>query len=487
MDNRNQDIPTDDITSLVPDDKRKVSLRASTWDGAFYSGMVGFGELYFIPLLNALKATNYQVGVFAAIPQLCVAFSQFISIEIIERIRHRKGIVLAGASTQALMLGVIGVMLLMGKLDPWIAILLVSIYFSVNGIAIPAWNSLIGDLTQGIDRGEYFGKRNGICQVLLFLALLAAGGILQSYDTLGVPLKGFVIIMLISMACRIVSVAFLSIHFDVPYRKIEGAYFSFWDFVRRTPQSNFAHFTFFMMAISFCVNISGPFFAIYMLRDLEWTYWQYTIGQGVSVLIQFVSMRRWGIVADRYGNMLVMRITAVLLPLLPIMWLFSRNYYYLLFLMFLSGLSWGGWALSSGNFFFDAVTPQKRARCSAYLNFFSCIGVFLGAMFGAYITTHVPQTVHLGAISFTFFSVLQAAFLISGLLRFIAMIIFMPITHEVREVCKPDTKEMILMMTNVRPVMGGMFELFTGGGVRVIGKLFKNRKGRNNNGKEEEE
>jgi MFS family permease len=487
MDTRNQDITGDDITSLVPDDKRKVSLRASTWDGAFYSGMVGFGESFFILLMNALKATNYQVGVFAALPQLCVAFSQFISIEIIERIRHRKGIVLAGASTQALMLGVIGIMLLMGKLNPWIAILLVSIYFSVNGIAIPAWNSLIGDLTQGIDRGEYFGKRNGICQVMLFLAFLAAGLTLQRCDTLAVPLKGFAIIILISMACRIFSVGFLAIHFDVPYRKIEGAYFSFWDFIRRTPQSNFAHFTFFMMAINFCVSISGPFFAIYMRQDLGWSYWQYTIGQGVSVLIQFVSMRRWGIVADRYGNMLVMRITAVLLPLLPIMWLFSRNYYYLMFLMFLSGLSWGGWALSSGNFFFDAVTPQKRARCSAYLNFFACIGVFLGAMFGGYITTHVPQTVHLGAISFTFFSVLQAAFLISGLLRFIAMIIFMPITHEVREVRKPDTKDMILTMTSVRPVTGVIFELFTGGGRKVIGSLFKNRKGRNYNGKEGEE
>ena len=139
-----------------------------------------------------------------------------------------------------------------------------------------------------------------------------------------------------------------------------------------------------------------------MLRDLHWTYWQYAIGQGISVLIQFGTMHRWGIVADRYGNRLVMWVTADLLPILPIMWLFSRNYYYLLFLMLLSGLSWGGWALSAGNFFFDAVTPQKRARCSAYFNFFNCIGVFLGAMAGGFITTHSPQTVNLGAFSFTF-------------------------------------------------------------------------------------
>ena len=47
-----------------------------------------------------------------------------------------------------------------------------------------------------------------------------------------------------------------------------------------------------------------------MLRDLHWTYWQYAIGQGISVLIQFGTMHRWGIVADRYGNRLVMWVTA---------------------------------------------------------------------------------------------------------------------------------------------------------------------------------
>ncbi|MCD6216473.1 MFS transporter [bacterium] len=480
MDERNSDKYINDTSTLVPDDKRQTSLRASVWDGSFYSGMVGFGELYYIPLLNALKATNYQVGLFAALPQLCVAFSQFISIEIIERVRNRKLIILGGASTQAVILGVIGFTLLAGKLNPWIFILFASIYFTFNGIAIPAWNSLIGDLTQGIDRGIYFGKRNGLCQVVLFLSLLSAGLLLQRCDNLGVPLKGFVIILMIAMACRLVSVGFLARHFNVPYRKVEGSYFSFWDFIRRTKQSNFAHFTFFMAAMTFCVNISGPFFAIYMLRDLEWTYWQYTLAQGVSVLIQFLSMPRWGNIADRYGNKAVMRITSVLLPILPILWLFTRNYYCLISIMFLSGLAWGGWALSAGNFFFDSVTPQKRARCSAYLNFFNCIGIFLGALTGGFITTHVPQTVHLGAISFTFFSVLQAAFLTSGLLRFIAVTIFMPIVHEVREVSKPDTREMILMMASVRPVVGVKFQLFTGGGKKVISKLFKNSRNKNN-------
>ncbi|MFH1515100.1 MAG: MFS transporter [bacterium] len=479
MDDTNNDNYLDDPSELVPEDKRQTSLRASVWDGGFYSCMVGFGELYYIPLINALNATNFQIGLFAALPQLCVAFSQFISIEVIERFRRRKGIILTGATTQAIMLGVIGITLLSDKINPWLLILFASIYFSVNGIAIPAWNSLIGDLTQGIDRGKYFGKRNGLCQVLLFLALLTAGLILQRFDNMGIPLKGFVIIMLISMVCRISSVGFLARHYDVPYRKIEDSYFSFWDFIKRSKQSNFAHFTFFISVLTFCANISGPFFAIYMLRELGWSYWEYTIAQGVSVLTQFVSMPRWGIVADRYGSLSVMRITSVLIPIMPIMWLFSRNYYYLLGLMFLSGLAWGGWALATGNFFFDAVTPQKRARCSAYLNFFNCTGVFLGALTGGYITTHVPQTVNFGAISFTFFSVLQAAFLTSGLLRFITISIFMPGIREVREVSKPDTKEMILMMTSVRPVTGSKFELLNVRVRKVVSEIFRNRKNHN--------
>ena len=233
MNEINSDKVNNDTSTLVPDDKRKTSLRASVWDGSFYSGMVGFGELYFIPLINALKATNYQVGLFAALPQMCVAFSQFISIEIIERVRNRKLIILGGATTQAVVLGIIALTLLTSKLTPWLFVILASIYFTVNGIAIPAWNSLIGDLTQGIDRGKYFGKRNGLCQIILFLSLMSAGLILQHYDNLEMHLKGFILILLIAMICRLFSVGFLARHYSVPYRKVEGAYFSFWDFCMR--------------------------------------------------------------------------------------------------------------------------------------------------------------------------------------------------------------------------------------------------------------
>lgn len=167
------------------------------------------------------------------------------------------------------------------------------------------------------------------------------------------------------------------------------------------------------------------------------------------------------------------------MPVLPILWLFSSNYFYILFLMILSGLAWAGWALATGNFIFDAVTPQKRARCSAYLNFFACLGIFFGSLIGGYITTHVPQTVDLGIMKLTFFSVLQYAFLVSGILRMLVVITFMPSIHEVRDVEKPKASDMFMMLTHIKPVHGGLFEPFTGSGRKLLAGFLKSKKNNN--------
>lgn len=476
MPDEHQEITRDDITAQIPEDKRARSLRASVWDGAFFSAMLGFGEVYFIPMLYAIKASNYFVGLFSAIPQLCVAFFQFLAIFIVERYRYRKRVILMGASTQALMLGIIVIGLLATKHDPWFFVIVASVYYSVNGLAVPAWNSLLGDLTRSEDRGKYFGYRNGLCAFVVFIALLFGGWIIQRFDNLGSSIVGFAAIMFIAMICRFISVAFLGLHYDVPYTQVKDSYFSFWAFIKRSPKSNFAHFTYFVAFMNLSVMIAGPFFAIYMLRDVGMTYMQYTIAQGVSVVAQFIAMRRWGPFADRYGNRMVLRLTSIIMPILPIMWLFGKNYFYILFLMVLSGLSWAGWALSSGNFIFDAVSPQKRARCSAYLNVFACTGVFFGALIGGYITTHVPQTIDLGITKITFFSVLQSSFLVSGIVRMLVVLIFMPSIREVREVPHPKATDMFMMLTNIKPVYGGFFEPFTGSGRKLIAGILKSKK-----------
>jgi len=458
----------------IPDAKRRRSLKYSIWDASFYAAMVGLAETYFIPLMLAIGATSYQVGVYTAAPQVCIAFSQFVSLMLVERLRKRKRIVVGGVFAQTLMLGLILAGTASGKFSPWYFIVLASMYFASNGLVLPAWNSLIGDLTTPEDRGRYFGRRSSISGPVTFAAMAAGGLVLERFAGRGTPLTGFAIIMAAALVSRLGSVYSLVRHYDAPYKTVKDSYFSFMQFIRRSPKSNFAHFVFFQSIMNFATQMASPFFAVYMLRDLKFSYVEYMVAQGVFQIMQFMMMRRWGPLADRFGNRVILRITGSMMPLLPILWLFSKDLWYIILIQIIAGTAWAGWLLATTNFVFDAVTPPKRARCAAYLNFFNSAGIFAGAMLGAFLSAHPVHDIDTGALKLTFFSSLEFIFVLSGLLRFVNVYFLMPAVHEPRDIgAVPAARELFLMLIHVRPLTGGHFEPYTGdyqnGGKEVTG------------------
>ena len=70
-------------------------------------------------------------------------------------------------------------------------------------------------------------------------------------------------------------------------------------------------------------------------------------------------MPLWGKIADRFGNVKVMRLTGLLIPIVPVLFMFSPNQYYLMVIQIYSGFVWAGFSLSSSNFVFDK-TQQKE-------------------------------------------------------------------------------------------------------------------------------
>ncbi len=446
----------------IPERKRKRSLKYSIVDGCGYAAMIGFGETYFIPLLVAIGATNYQIGLFTSAPQAFVAFSQFAGIFFVERFTRRKRIVVAAAAMQSVFLLTLCILALFGSLSPMLFLLLSIVYYTVNGVGIPAWNSLIGDLTTDDDRGEYFGKRNGLAQVLTFLAVAAGGLILQYFSKHDSAVNGFAIILFAAFLSRLVSVYGLSRHYDAPFRPVRDSSLGFLQFIRQSRESNFAHFVFIAGLMTFAVQFSSPFFAVYMLRDLHFDYLHYTLAQGMFIVSQFLAMRRWGPFSDRFGNRLVLQISGTIITFIPLLWFLTKEFNYIILIQLVSGLTWAGWQLASANFIFDAVTPPQRARYAAYMNFFNSTGFCLGNLAGAVVAAHAPDTLTTGAITIIFYSPLQFIFLCSTLLRATFVFMFMPTVHEVRNVEKPSSREIFMNLWHIRPLTGMTFDFYTG-------------------------
>jgi hypothetical protein len=141
-------------------------------------------------------------------------------------------------------------------------------------------------------------------------------------------------------------------------------------------------FSLYLVCMQAAVGVSAPFFAVYMLRDLQYNYIQFMANTGTAVLMQFLMLNTWGRISDVFGNRLILVTTGSMIPFLPLLWLVSGNFWYLIGVQVISGFAWAGFSLSSGNFLYDLIPCSRRASTMAFHNVFVAIGVFLGGMLG---------------------------------------------------------------------------------------------------------
>jgi MFS family permease len=327
---------------------------------------------------------------------------------------------------------------------------------------VPVWNSLIGDFVAATTRGRFFGHRNRLAGMSTFVSLLLAGGTLHLFKKIGLPEVGFLIIFSVAFLARLNSVYWLSRYNDPEFKLTPDQVFTFRQFLRRSPHSNFAKFVFFVGAINFGVALSAPYFALYMLRDLHLSYVEFTVVVGVSTISQFLTFRYWGGLSDRFGNKKILNLCGWGVGIVPILWLVSPNILYLMLIQVYGGLVWSGFSLSSANFIFDAVTPPKRARCVAYQGLVNGVFVLTGSLLGGYAAGHLPRSLSIGPWSWEPLFILHAIFLISGLVRLVAAGIFLRKFKEVRPVEPILHRDLIFRVSHIKPIAGATFSLFTG-------------------------
>jgi MFS family permease len=449
----------------APEPEDTPSLKASVRDGVSFAVMMGSGETYFGPFGIFLQATTLQVGLLASLPQLFAAVMQWVGAVNMDRIKSRRRFVIIGAFIQALTLVPMALLpFLFGKgtLSVLVLLVLSVIYQGANAAGLPVWSSLIGDLVPAGFRGRFFGHRNRATGMSTFFSLLAAGIILHLFAEAGLSHWGFLVALTAAFLARLNSIRWLARYDDPAFSIAQDQIFTFRQFLRRSPRSNFAKFVFFVGAINFSVAFSAPYFALFMLRDLKFTYIEFTAVTGVVTITQFLTFRYWGELSDRFGNKKILNLCGWGVALVPMLWLVSHHIVYLFLIQVFCGLVWSGFSLASGNFLFDAVSAPKRARCVAYQGLINGVFFFLGSSAGGYVAGHLPGSISIGHWTWAPASMLPVLFLISGLMRAISAGVFLSKFREVRPVEPIRHRDLIFRVSHVRPIAGATFSLFTG-------------------------
>ncbi len=419
------------------DKKLKDSLKISIKEGSAYAVMDGLGNAYISPYAIAMNASNSQIGLLSALPNLIAPLAQLGTIKAMEKIDSRRKIVITAVVLQAMMwLPILLIPFFFLKYGAGLLIILYSLLAIFASFVVPVWTSWMGDLVPEHERGKYFGKRSKITGIVALAVTFLGGLYLDLFKNINgkTVFYGFATIFLISFIARLATVYYFKKQYEPRFKFDRKKFFSFVDFVEHMGQNNFGRFVLYVSLTHLVAYIAAPYFVVYMLKDLGFSYTTFTIISISSSLATLFSMPYWGKFGDKYGTIKLLRICGMLLFLVPLLWIFSTNIAYLFAVELISGIVWAGYNLAAGNFIYDSVTREKRAICVAYSNILRGIGIFIGSLIGAYLVTHLP---------ITFMNKILFVFLISAGLRIIVALMFLPLLHEVRPVEKGPLYRMI--------------------------------------------
>jgi MFS family permease len=163
------------------------------------------------------------------------------------------------------------------------------------------------------------------------------------------------------------------------------------------------------MVWNFGLNIAGPFFSVYMVENLNATPTVVGVLSIVASLSAIPAMRLLGSLNDRWGSYKVTLMTGLLIPLVPVLWIFTRNPWHVVPINIVSGILWAGYGLAIFNFLLSISKPELLPRYTALFQIAVALSAAVGAAAGGFIVQ---------AWGF------PALFLLSGVMRLVGIVVF---------------------------------------------------------------
>jgi MFS family permease len=417
--------------------KKEKSVNNIVRDGFFSSIKSGLTDSYIMPFAISLNASTGVLSILASVPQLVASFFQLFALESLKLFKTRSRLIVWTAFVQSLMWLPLIFIPFFAKDAVWLVVLFATLEATLGTFQGPIYNSIIGDTVPEDKRGDFFGKRNSVTNLMNFISTLAAGFALSYFKNLDINgnvhyiFFGYAILFLFAFACRATASYFKSKVYDPSFRP-SPTKVSFFKFVRDMTKHNYGIFVLYVFLFKFAASISAPFFALYLLKDMHMSYIYYTLIMGASIVASFLSMNFWGKRIDKHGSKYVLTIAGFLVPLSPmllILAIYIHNPIYAFIFLFVeelfSGMAWAAFNLSTSSFLFDATYKDERIKFIGYYNFLVGIAIFLGAALGGYLFAVLPIWI---------VSAIPCIFLLTGLLRLLSTAIMIKKVREARMV-----------------------------------------------------
>jgi len=381
----------------------KRNLRLSLLDGAFAQVYANSTGTIFLPAFALiLGAGSSEIGLLAAIPFLATVAQLFGSM-IVERSATRRGPALNYAFLSRLLWVLVFVLIFSyGQSNPErILIFFIPLFFLIHllgSISGVSWLSWMSSLVPMEIRGRFFGLRNSILG-LVTISFTIAGGLFLDWFEHHFPQEkqvyafgilfgtGFLAAMLSTLVLKWKT----EVSRHLPSRgSLPGLIGQAWN------QPNFRRLLMFGLLWSFAVNFSSPFFVVYLLRELHFTYTIVSLITIAGAMADLAGMGFWGHLSDQHGNRPIMLLCVTVGSVMPFTWMFTSDNDFSKFLLIpgllmIGSFMFAGYTLSSVNMVFGSAPKENNSAYFALWNSINGVFTALGAIAGGLFYDHAQS------------------------------------------------------------------------------------------------
>lgn len=180
------------------------------------------------------------------------------------------------------------------------------------------------------------------------------------------------------------------------------------------------------------MHFASPFFSLYFLRDLKFSYGFVAILGMVSAFADLIGMRIWGRVSDKVKNKAVIRLASWVAAFLPLAWVTVRpdNVVWPMIIHIVGGGFWAGITLCMNNMLLQISPREGRSSFLSIYHIAAGVGAASAPILSGFLVRNLAG-VELEIFSWKL-NPLQGVFLTSTVLRLLSLQFFKYV-HEPEE------------------------------------------------------
>lgn len=343
--------------------------------------MVGLGETYLPAFALALGLGEAAAGLIVTVPMLLGALGQLVAPIISRQVGSLRQMTVACAAIQALAFAPLVAGALAGHMAGWLLFAIASCYWAAGLAANATWNTWVEGLVPASVRAHFFASRTRITQGGTLLGFVVGGFALQagSGSSSG-PLAAFACVFAAAGVSRLVSSWWLAQQSEsAPARTHRQVG---WTELLHRIRSRDGSLLIYLLAVQVAVQISGPYFTPFLLKQIRVSYTTFVMLVGTSFVGKILTLPFWGHVARRAGARRLLWLGG--LGIIPVagLWLFSTSFAWLLLVQLIAGVVWAAYELAMFLMFFENIRLEERTSVLTAYNFGNALATFCGSMLG---------------------------------------------------------------------------------------------------------